>query len=99
VFLHLLRNLPDGHKICYYLGDKECDFVVQSDTTVKELIQVCWDMKEKETRDREINGIREAASFTGCKKMTIVTHEEEEIIQDTLGTINIVPAWKWFLGR
>jgi len=56
-------------------------------------------MKEKETRDREINGIREAASFTGCKKMTIVTHEEEEIIQDTLGAINIVPAWKWFLGR
>jgi hypothetical protein len=31
--------------------------------------------------------------------MTIVTHEEEEIIQDTLGAINIVPAWKWFLGR
>ena len=56
-------------------------------------------MKEKETRDREINGIREAASFTGCKKMTIVTREEEEIIQDSLGTVNIVPAWKWFLGR
>ena len=99
VFLHLLRSLPDGHKICYYLGDKECDFVVQSDTTVKELIQVCWDMKEKETRDREINGIREAASFTGCKKMTIVTREEEEIVPDTFGTVNIVPAWKWFLGR
>ncbi len=99
MFLHLLRNLPDGHKICYYLGDKECDFVIQNDTTVVELIQVCWDMTEKETRAREINGVREAASFTGCRKMTIVTREEEEFVQDTLGTIKIVPAWKWFLGR
>ena len=99
VFLHLLRSLPDGHKICYYRGDKECDFVVHNDTTVVELIQVCWDMKEKETRNREMNGIREAASFTGCKKMTIVTREEEEIVPDTFGTVNIVPAWKWFLGR
>lgn len=99
VFLHLLRNLPDGQKLCYYQGIKECDFVIRTDTAVKELIQVCWEMKDRETRDREIKGIREAASFTGCKKMTIVTHEEEELVQDEFGAINIVPAWKWFLGR
>jgi predicted AAA+ superfamily ATPase len=65
VFLHLLRNLPDGQKICYYMGDKECDFVIQTGAGVRELIQVCWDMKDKETRDRELDGIREAATVTG----------------------------------
>ena len=96
VFLQLLRNLPDGEKICYYLGDKECDFVIQTDTAVKELIQVCWDMKEKETRNRELDGIREAAAATGCSQMTIVTRDQEEEIQDAAGTIHVVPVWKWF---
>ena len=99
VFLQLLRNLPEGEKICYYLGDKECDFVIQTETAVRELIQVCWDMNDKETRERELNGIREAASLTHCPKMTIVTHDQEEDIKDPRGTIHIVPAWKWFLSK
>lgn len=99
VFLQLLRNLPNGEKICYYLGDKECDFVIQTETAVKELIQVCWDMKDKETRDRELDGIREAASLTRCPNLTIVTRDQEEDVEDPRGTIHIVPAWKWFLGR
>ena len=99
VFLQLLRNLPDGEQICYYLGDKECDFVVKTDTAVKELVQVCWDMKDKETRKRELDGIREAAAATNCHKMTIVTHSQEEVIQDPLGTIHILPAWKWLLNK
>ena len=98
VFLQLLRNISENEKICYYLGEKECDFVLQRATGVKELIQVCWDMSDKETRERELGGIREAALLTGCGNMTIVTHEQEEHIQDDLGVIHIVPAWKWFLS-
>ena len=97
VFLQLLRTLSEREKICYYQGKKECDFVHQTATGIKELIQVCWDMNDKETRERELGGIREAASLTGCNKMTIVTHEQEEDVQDELGVIHIVPAWKWFL--
>lgn len=99
VFLQLLRNLPDGEKLCYYMGDKECDFVIQSETAVKELIQVCWDLDDKETRERELEGIIEAASLTHCPNMTIVTRNQEEEIEDSRGTIHIVPAWKWFLAR
>ena len=97
VFLQLLRHLPESEKICYYLGDKECDFVIQTETAVKELVQVCWDMKDNETRNRELDGIREAALLTGCRNMTIVTREQEEVVEDAAGTIHIVPAWKWFL--
>ena len=98
VFLQLLRNLPDGQKIFYYLGDKECDFVIQTETAVKELIQVCWDMNDEDTRERELNGIREAASLTACGNMTIVTRDSEEDVKDERGTIHVIPAWKWFLG-
>ena len=99
VFLQLLRNLPDGQKICYYLGDKECDFVIQTETAVKELIQVCWDMNDEDTRERELNGIREAASLTACGNMTIVTRDSEEDVKDERGTIHVIPAWKWFLDE
>ena len=97
VYLHLLRSLSDGEKICYYLGDKECDFIIQTDTAVKQLIQVCWDMKDNVTRDRELDGIREASNVTGCRMMTIVTRDQEEVVHDQSGTIHIVPAWKWLL--
>ena len=98
VFLQLLRHLPEGEKICYYLGDKECDFVIQTETAVKELVQVCWEMKDDVTRNRELDGIREAASLTGCRNLTIVTREQEEEVEDDTGTIHIVPAWKWFFN-
>ena len=99
VFLHLLRNLPNGQKICYYHGDKECYFVIQTETAVNQLIQVCWDMKDKDTRERELNGIREAATLMGCRDLTIVTRDSEEDVQGAREIIHIVPAWKWFLGR
>ena len=54
-------------------------------------------MKDKDTRDRELGGIREAATVTGCLKRTIVTHDQDEVVHDDLGPIRILPAWKWFL--
>ena len=99
VFLQLMRNLSDGEKICYYLGSKECDFVIQTETAVKQLVQVCWDMNDSQTRSRELDGIREAAALTHCDNMTIVTRNQEEDIEDPVGIIHIVPAWKWFLER
>lgn len=99
VFLHLLRNLPEKEKICYFQGDRECDFVLLTETGVRELIQVCLEMNDKAARERETGGIREASALTGCKNMTIVTLDQEETINDENGTIHVIPAWKWFLGR
>ena len=97
VYLQLLRNLSDGEKICYYLGSKECDFVIQTETSVKQLVQVCWDMNDIQTRSRELDGICEAAMLTHCDNMTIVTRNQEEDIVVSGGVVHVVPAWKWFL--
>ena len=100
VYLHLLRNLSVNEKLFYYKGQKECDFVVQSDTKITKLIQVCWDLSDDETRSREIEGLREAAGETGCRNLVIVTADSEEDIneQEDL-TIKVIPAWKFLLDR
>ena len=97
VLLHLCRNCGMLDKITYYQGNKECDFVIQQADHIKQLIQVTWTMDDKETRDREINGILEASRATDCNNMLIITHNEEEIITIEDKTISVIPAWKWML--
>ena len=99
VFLHLNRNLKPAERIFYYQESAECDFVVQRNEQVDELIQVTWDMSDDNTREREINGLLEASKVTRCDKLTVVTIEEESSFEKKGKTIRVVPAWKWLLGR
>lgn len=97
VFLHLNRNRQPYEKITYFKENCECDFVVQHDDLVTQLIQVTWTMADPDTKEREINGLLEAAKVTGCANLTIVTFDEESTITTDGYTIHTVPAWKWML--
>ena len=97
VFLHLNRNRQPYEKITYFKENCECDFVVQHDDLVIQLIQVTWTMADPATKEREINGLLEAAKVTGCANLTIVTFDEESTITTDGYTIHTVPAWKWML--
>lgn len=97
VLLHLKRNSDPSIKISYYQGLKECDFVIQQGDYIRELLQVTWDMSDADTREREIDGILEASSVTGCNAMTIVTTDEEAELRVKGKAIQVVPAWKWLL--
>lgn len=98
VLLHLARKSKTNEKIFYYQGSKECDFVVQSEDSIKELIQVCWDISDADTKKRELDGILEAAKVTDCNNLYIITHSTEESITINEQTIHIIPAYKWMLG-
>ncbi|MCM1169941.1 MAG: ATP-binding protein [Bacteroides sp.] len=99
VFLQLYRQKTPVDRIFYYLGKKECDFIVQRGTDIHQLIQVCWSIDENESREREIKGLLEASSATGCNNMLLITAEQEEEIRMEDGRlIRVVPAWKWSLG-
>lgn len=63
------------------------------------LLQVTWSMADAGTRAREINGLLEASSVTGCDQLFIITNEDEETILADGKTINVLPAWKWVLGK
>lgn len=99
VLLHLNRRLQPFDKITYYSGTKECDFVIQHEQQVKALYQVCWDIQDTITRQREIDGIIEASKITLCDNLFIITHDKEDIIIQDGKTINILPAWKWMLNN
>ena len=98
VFLHLKRNRKPNEKICYYQGNKECDFAIQHEDTIVRLIQVTWEMSDETTRRREIDGLTEAAEQTKCNDLTIVTADEEDELTADGRKIKIVPAWKWLLS-
>lgn len=97
VFMHLRRHVNPSYKITYFSEDCECDFVVQHDEYIKQLIQVCWSIDNIETRRRELRGIVTASKITGCNNCNIITFDDEEEIESGDLTIKVIPVWKWFL--
>lgn len=98
VLLELHRRREPSDKVSYFQGTTECDFVLQREDAVIELIQVTWDMTDPETRRREIAGLMEASRVTGCDRLTIITKDEEATITERGKTIQVVPAHKWLLS-
>ena len=100
VFLELYRRRTPVDRIFYYQGKGECDFVVQRGVEIECLIQVTWEMSDEETRRRDIAGLIEASEVTGCQNLLIITNDSsEEIITEGGQMINVVPAWRWLLGK
>ena len=99
VFLHLYRERTPIDTIFYYKGKQECDFVLQRGVEVEALFQVCWDLSDAETLQREIGGLIEASAATQCDKLFIITAEDSDTIDVAGRTIRVIPAWKWLLGR
>jgi len=97
VFLWLRSKIDMSSGIYYYKGNKECDFVVVNGSVVSELIQVCWDISEKSTFEREIQGLLEAAQKLQCNNLLIITNDEDRFVEVDDYRISIVPAWRCFL--
>lgn len=98
VYLHLRRNLPIQGGLHYFKNKKECDFVITEQDEVARLIQVTYQLHDAETRQREIDGLLEAAQATGCRELFIITMEEEDEINENGYSIHIIPAWKWMIN-
>ena len=98
VFLQLQRQKLPTDKISYFQGKGECDFVLQREDKVIQLIQVTWSMSDRETRQREIKGLLEASADTGCNELLIITHDEESSLEQDSKHIRVVPAWQWLLN-
>lgn len=99
VYLFLRRNILMQNVLYYYKGKKECDFVLAENHQVMSLIQVTWSINDPDTRKREVEGLLEAASVTGCRDLVIVTMEGEAEIKESDYTIRVIPAWKWMLQK
>ena len=80
----------------------EVDFVVKEDRQVARLIQVCWDLSRKETREREMRALLGASAALSCDNLLVLTAEEqgEQEVEwrGTRRTIRVLPLWRWLTG-
>ncbi|TFE70727.1 AAA family ATPase [Methylacidiphilum caldifontis] len=100
---HLLENLIFTalrrlHQEIYYYKTKngrEVDFIVPIRGRPNMLVQVCESLAEPQTRKREIAALSEAMNELGLKVGTIVTRKDDERIKIGVGTIEVIPAWRF----
>ena len=98
VFIELIRQGYDTEKTMFYYrsrNDKEVDFVLRKETRVERLVQVCFDLSSPKTEKREVDSIVECAGELKCSNLTIVTKEDERIIEKDGYTINVLPISKF----
>lgn len=94
VFMHLRRK---GFAVEYVnnQGGGEADFLARHKVSGEvDLIQVCWEMADTSTFDRELRGLRGAMQELDQGGGTIVTWDDEAELE---GGIAVVPVWKWLL--
>lgn len=92
VFLGLRRYFGE---IYYYSTDNnlEVDFYIPKR---KLLIQVCQNLADEDTRNREIKALREAMKELNISSAVLFTDDEGDIDADE--RIKIIPIYKWLLG-
>jgi len=96
VFLELKRR---GKEIYYYTSanDKEVDFVIKQGLKPSQLIQVCFNLENKDTVKREIDGLLRASQELKCGNLLVITWDEEKEEKIKGKTIKFIPLWKWLL--
>jgi len=94
VFMHLLRK---GYEIAYINTQSgyETDFFAKHSVTGNmHLFQVCWDMSNEKTFNRELRGIKAAMQELSLDNASIITWDDEQMLEHN---ISVVPVWKWLI--
>ncbi len=94
VFLELRRQKKE---LYYYQGQHECDFLIKEGTTIVAAIQVTLSLHSPETKERELQGLREAMKAFNLGEGIIITFTEEETITADHKIIYVIPLWKFLL--
>jgi predicted AAA+ superfamily ATPase len=105
VYLELRRRLGrarDG-ALSYYVtqGGHEIDFVIgdSGEGEATAIVQVCADLSDPGTRERELRALGEAMKELRRSTATLVSLHDTGEAQLPGGLVRIVPAWRWALDR
>lgn len=86
----------DNERVYFYNSNVEVDFYVPED---KLAIQVSYSISgDIDTRKREVGALQKLPKALPCKRRIILTYDEQQIIEDEYGKIEVIPCWKWILG-
>ena len=101
VAIELLRRYSEKDVKLYYWSDrrgKEVDFVVKNGLRIKQLIQVCYDIEDYNTKKREVDALLKAGKDFNCKNLFVITEDYEGLEEFKNRKVNFVPLSKWFLN-
>jgi len=76
----------------------EVDFVIKEGLRVQELLQVCWDPSEEETRRRELRGLVKAMDEFKLHEGLVLTEDFEGEEKVKGKKILYKPVWSWLLA-
>lgn len=95
VYQHLRGQAKD---VYYFEGKQETDFVCKEGLKIKELINVCHNLEDKETYLREVSALKEAMEYFKLKQAKIITAEgQKRDIKTDNFHISIIPFYRWAL--
>lgn len=101
VFLEIKRRLLKNREINYWKNrnEIEADFIIREGVSIKEIIQVAFDVGEEKTREREVRGLIACAKEFNLKSGLIITKDYEKSIEKDEVKIKFIPLWKWILSQ
>jgi hypothetical protein len=104
VAVKLRKQELDGKSEVYFwknVQQHEADFVVVKNRKVDQILQVCWNLDNPETKERELRAIVTAGDELKCKKLLILSENKqgEEKIEwfGKKATVQFMPLWKWMM--
>lgn len=95
-----IRQSFDPEIEIYYWKDycgREVDFVIKRKMKVERLVQVCYNIGDMETKERETKALAKALKEFNLKEGLIITEDFEGDEMMEGGTIVYKPLWKWLL--
>ncbi len=98
-------ELKRQKKECYYwknMEKEEVDFVIKGAAKINQLIQVCYDITDPDTKKREIKALLKASKDLKCNNLLVINQEYsgEESLEwfGIKRKVKFIPLWKWLLG-
>lgn len=97
VYVHLRTG--NYENIFYHktMSGKQVDFVAQKINGKLDVYQVCLNLSEEKTRQREIQSLVEAAKELEVNEGWIITNDTAEILEIDSIKITVIPYWAWVL--
>jgi uncharacterized protein len=92
VFMELIRR---ENTVLYLKGRQETDFLAISPDGRRQVIQVCLDMTDHGTRQRELRAMAEALQTEELDQGLVITLSEAGEERIEAKTVRVVPFWQW----
>ena len=98
--LKRLKSINKNIDFFYWqdISGKEVDFVLKEANSVKQLIQVCWDVSEFKTKEREVRALVNAMKEFKLKEGLVITEDYESEEKADGVRVKFMPLWKWLLN-